>query len=815
MRTSSRRRLCFLFAATAILAAMPAVVRAQDGGWELVRLDLEVDVLPDSARLRIGGTMHLRSRGRPAAGPVLVVSAGAAALDEVTGPGVQATLSAGRDSARVALEGGAGADSLVLRFRAHTLVALDPGRGFSVGREGAFASWRGNWYPGLAGAAGEPPALAAPGETRVRMPAGWHALAVGVLADSADGGMGRSETWRTGRRLARSFVAGPYVVSRHRVGAAEVAVYLSPGHARKAALYARAIPPMVEILERAYGPYPFESFAIADLPAALAPPGFGGRSEPGYFVAHTHALLGDSVNVPLFAHELAHMWWPNLVDSRPPGDDMVDEALASHGAALVVEATRGAAAARALLRDADPLFGTRAHVHLWRTGQDRRLLDDYTPLPARSKGPWIYQMLRERVGDAAFFGTLRALARERAGGAMSLVDLADAFRRAVPADTGLARFFADWLERPGLPVLDVSWRAERGADGPAARVTLRQRTAPYRLPLAIAVDGAAGTRTHRVLLADSVATFRLASAGAPTGVRLDPEHRLPLWERAFGPVPGVTERWSEAEFRAWLRAEVPWLAAGLGATAVAVAVVEDGRVAWAEGFGTVAPGGAPATAATRFDAAELARLPLALAALELARRGRLADTAGLDSLLRGRAAEQAELRRRLETLGEPAALAREVVLAPLGARADGAGAVALPRETVDPAAAAAFETSAAELGALLAALLRAAAGGAPAPLDAGVARRLLAPGADAGRDLLGPARRAGGGLRVAETPAGPAFHAAGIGAGHTALLVGFPSPGRGAVVLANHGLTGYGLAVQVLQRLAVRYGWPVVPGVAP
>ena len=141
---------------------------------------------------------------------------------------------------------------------------------------GAFASWGGNWYP-------------------------WPAA-----APDAD----------------PSLVAAPYVVTRSRVGTTDVATHLMPRQASKAALFAAAIPPMVDVLARAYGPYPFDTFGIAAVPASVAPPGMVGRSEQGYFLAHEHALDDDTVNVALFAHELAHMWWPNLVDSKPPGDDM-------------------------------------------------------------------------------------------------------------------------------------------------------------------------------------------------------------------------------------------------------------------------------------------------------------------------------------------------------------------------------------------------------------------------------------------------------------------------------------------------------------
>jgi hypothetical protein len=50
-----------------------------------------------------------------------------------------------------------------------------------------------------------------------------------------------------------------------------------------------------------------------------------------------------------------------------------------------------------------------------------------------------------------------------------------------------------------------------------------------------------------------------------------------------------------------------------------------------------------------------------------------------------------------------------------------------------------------------------------------------------------------------------------VGDGYTALLLGFPERGQGAVVLTNTGLSGLTLAVDIAQRLAVQYGWPTLP----
>jgi hypothetical protein len=118
-----------------------------------------------------------------------------------------------------------------------------------------------------------------------------------------------------------------------------------------------------------------------------------------------------------------------------------------------------------------------------------------------------------------------------------------------------------------------------------------QRTKPYRLPLDVVVAGRWGTRLTTVTLAESVQAFTLPSSGRAAAVRLDPAHRLLLWEPDFGPVPGVTPSWTRSRTRAWLSRELTWLAYRLGVGATSVVVVDGYRVAWLAAAGVDTSGG--------------------------------------------------------------------------------------------------------------------------------------------------------------------------------------------------------------------------------
>ncbi|HEU4562644.1 MAG TPA: serine hydrolase [Longimicrobium sp.] len=818
---------------------------ANGTGWEMVRLDVDVTVLRDSARFEQQGTIVLRARNALNDGPTLVLARGAVAFVDASAPGARVTINDAKDTARIILSAPAAADDEVtVRYRARTLVARG-GRGFAVVPSGAFASYGANWYPWPAADSGAVPDQAASGRVRLTVPAAWRTLSTGRLVDSTAVDGLRTETWESRREIARSFVTAAFQGQFQRVGATEVGVYLLPEHAGRSRELAAGVARAVEVLQRAYGPYPFETFAVAEMPADLPPPLSVGRSEPGFFTIHTHALDGGDGVKSHLAHELAHMWFPNLVDSRPPGDDMVDEAIADHGAALVLESQAGRDSARRWMREGAAQFSARGYFHLWRIGADQRLMEDYATFPSRTKGPWVYAMLRDRVGDSTFFATLQAITRERAGASISLQDLRDAFVRAAPGDAGLRRFFADWLDRPGAPVLDLAW--ER-ANPRAVRVRITQRTQPYALPVDLEIAGSAGRTLHRVELRDSVQTFTLRYAGTPRSVRLDPAHRLLLWDPAFGPVSGVTPAWTRERSLAWLADEIPWLMRGFGVTAASVAMVEGGRVTWTAGFG----GGADeeVTAETRFPAGPLSQAVSAAAAVPLAQRSGISLDADVNTLPRARtvsntAARTVTLHRILthtdslpgnagyaaleQALRDATGrawpdLAAETVLRPLGMTRSSfapppvSASVAPPppylrTATWPPRQATAAQglwTTAPDLARFLAALMNASAGRPGAGIDTATARTLLATAADAGRGPFGPARSTAGWL-VAEAGGRRVIYNLSYGPGSTALVIGFPDTGAGCVVMVNDGRTGPGFALQVAQRLGNVHGWPAVP----
>jgi CubicO group peptidase (beta-lactamase class C family) len=124
-------------------------------------------------------------------------------------------------------------------------------------------------------------------------------------------------------------------------------------------------------------------------------------------------------------------------------------------------------------------------------------------------------------------------------------------------------------------------------------------------------------------------------------------------------------------------------------------------------------------------------------------------------------------------------------------------------------------TTPADLAKLTASIMSSAAGREDGLLDAETAQlalttvREIDPAPHAG--LLGQ----GLGVFILDTPDGPGFCHPGFNSPGTAcFLIGFPSAGKGAVVMAN-GANGLDLSFEVLSGLAREYSWPSPEGGPP
>ena len=223
----------------------------------------------------------------------------------------------------------------------------------------ATASWTDAWYPYPDDFAGRSMSrrMSVTGTTAIRMPGDWKSLSAGQLVGRTTEGDEAIETWRLDVPMARSFAAGPYDVSRHRIGDRDVSVYLLSAKEATAQEQAAMLGLAIEAMEKRFGAFPYPHFGIAEMPRKRFE--WYAAFQQALMFVDSHGLQVPGGNLPLFAHEAAHAWWGSVVGSHGPGGLLTTESLAQYSAVVAIEDIRGIDAATEFLNFSAPRYSSK------------------------------------------------------------------------------------------------------------------------------------------------------------------------------------------------------------------------------------------------------------------------------------------------------------------------------------------------------------------------------------------------------------------------------------------------------------------------
>jgi aminopeptidase N len=274
---------------------------------------------------------------------------------------------------------------------------------------------------------------------------------------------------------------------------------------------------------RTFGPFGYEK--LAHLQSLTR---FGGMENASAIFYSDRAFRGGGVGYGLMAHETAHQWFGDLVTEREWPHVWLSEGFATYLAALYTQHSRGDSAFRAeMARTRDAVL--RADVVARRPVVDtiETTLTNLLNANSYQKGGWVLHMLREEVGDDAFFRGVRIYVERHRHDTALTDDLRDAV--ALAAGRDLTPFFTQWLTRPGFPEIETAWTYEA-----SGKLTLSVKQSGrfgfFTFPLTVEFTDGAGT-AHRARLvipaqAESVFTLSAGLRVAPTRMRVDPDVAL-------------------------------------------------------------------------------------------------------------------------------------------------------------------------------------------------------------------------------------------------------------------------------------------------
>jgi aminopeptidase N len=365
----------------------------------------------------------------------------------------------------------------------------------------------------------------ATGELVVTAPAHYQVVSNGVLVEEVDlPGARRRTHWKQSVPIASwLFTVGVARFAVHHAGDTEgvpLQTWVFPQD-RDAGIrdFEEPSRDAMAFFAGRIGPFPYEK--LANVQAA----GLRGGTEMASAIMYGEdAVTGEGRIVGLVAHEIAHQWFGNAVTEQDWDDVWLSEGFATYCTLLFIEHTQGRDAfVSGLVRSRDAVFALDARMP--DTAIVHRNLSDMSRVLNRliyQKGGWTLHMLRALIGTDRFWQGLRAYYRKYRDRHATTED----FRREMEAASGLDLewFFAQWLTRPGYPVLRGSWRY----DGETKRIEIdldqAQAGEPFRFPLDVGVASQGGkvSRLERVEVTGRRHRFSIAAGEEPESVTLDP-----------------------------------------------------------------------------------------------------------------------------------------------------------------------------------------------------------------------------------------------------------------------------------------------------
>lgn len=225
----------------------------------------------------------------------------------------------------------------------------------------------------------------------------------------------------------------------------------------------------------------------------------------------------------IIAHELFHHWFGNLVTCESWANLPLNESFASYAEYLWNEYKYGKDEADYGLWEQGQNYFQEAQakkVDLIRFHYEDK--EDMFDRHSYDKGSRILHMLRNMVGDRAFFTSLNRYLKKHAFQSVEIHDLRMAFEEVTGQD--LNRFFNQWFLASGHPQLDIEQQYQDHKLMLSIRQTQNPDSTPiYRLPVKVEVWSGDEKQEFTADISETSTTLNFDVKAKPDVVIFDPE----------------------------------------------------------------------------------------------------------------------------------------------------------------------------------------------------------------------------------------------------------------------------------------------------
>ncbi|MEP7170787.1 MAG: M1 family aminopeptidase, partial [Bacteroidota bacterium] len=201
----------------------------------------------------------------------------------------------------------------------------------------------------------------------------------------------------------------------------------------------------------AYGTYPWNKVGYNEVPFS------SGAMEHATAITIGKGFINGSLAYEtLWAHELSHMWWGDMVTCKTAADMWLNEGFATFNEAFTTQNIYGLAAYKTWIRTNHHKVVQFAHV----PQNDGSYLTMNNIPETNTYGFTVYQKggdlvhtLRNYMGDSLFFAGSHQYINQFAYGNADSYDLRDALTAG--SGINMTRFFDDWVFTPGFPHFSI------------------------------------------------------------------------------------------------------------------------------------------------------------------------------------------------------------------------------------------------------------------------------------------------------------------------------------------------------------------------
>src|SRR5215468_7965819 len=365
----------------------------------------------------------------------------------------------------------------------------------------------------------------------VELPAGWKSVSQGERASSTV-----PERWSVATPTEEvHLIAAPFTEYSRDAGDVKAFAFLRKPDQALADRYLDATAQYLEMYRGLLGPYPYSKFALVE-----------NFWETGYGMP-SFTLLGEQViRFPFilhssYPHELLHNWWGNGVFVDLAGGNWCEGLTAYLADHLIAEQRgQGAEHRRAILQRVTDYVTPENDFPVSRFVSRH---DAVTEAIGYGKTAMMWNMLREKVGDAQFIQALQAFYRDSRFRAASFDDIEKSFE--VVSGFDLRPFFEQWTKAVGTPELRLDHAAGRDE---RVEITLSQvqlgRLFALDVPVVIETDKGVETRTISMPSDKARVDMSFDLKGPAQRVEIDPQFQVyrrlspfeipPSLSKAFG-----------------------------------------------------------------------------------------------------------------------------------------------------------------------------------------------------------------------------------------------------------------------------------------